>query len=176
MNWISSWVTAAVLAQLAPVAASAAGNSTYAGNQLPLRYKDAHGTVVGRYLWSGKTFVVMHEAGQTFAAPIGNLGSDFTKVGFVRGRLFYSSEDCSGQGYQLFVDPVYGLEEATVLLPTDGRVLVFVAGGVPDTVQTRSVRDSQLQCSPNDLRDTMVPVADTPIDITGKYAPPLSLR
>jgi hypothetical protein len=168
---------AAATAVLGPVPALAGQTTEARANQLPLRFKDANGKVVGRAAWGNvyaNAFIIMEEGKQIFA--IGAYGPDPRQLYFRGDVVHYKTADCSGQAY-LDQDPentLQGLRFATVLSSGDGKLSILVAEGIRDYFNVESYRYNN-SCFVNSYPIFGVPVTDT-IDITGKYQPPFSIR
>ncbi|MGM9487015.1 hypothetical protein [Ideonella sp. YS5] len=144
-------------------------------NQLPLGFKDANGKTVGRVLWSGGSYVVMREDKKLFALRMGVTGPDFTKANFESIPLVYETTDCSGPAYLKYDFQLIGVSLATVVHPNDGRTLVYVVSDINRNIVVQSERDKRLNCKAGQYNGWAAPVGE-PIDITGKYSPPFTMR
>jgi hypothetical protein len=170
----------AATAVLVPVPALAGETTEARANQLPLRYKDANGKVVGRAAWGGREgapFIIMQEGKQIF--PIAADARDPSQIRFSGATVYYKTADCSGQAYlyQDWESMLPGLRLATVLLSGDGHLSVLIAQGLPENFETQSQSNFYYPtCSVSIYQiSNAVPVTDT-IDITGKYQPPFTIH
>jgi hypothetical protein len=150
-------------------------------NQFPLRLKDANGKVVGRIAWGGRDvatpFVFMQEGKEIFAVNVYLPGPKRTLFDFGGSDpVYYTTADCSGQAY-LNVDSYWllGARIATVLVPDDGRTLVFLGSEEASQVNALSARTRDFSCWPLPTDINGAPVVKT-IDITGKFVAPFSIR
>ena len=173
-------VAVAATAVLSPVSALAGETTDARANQLPLRFKDANGKVVGRAAWGnfyGVPFIIMQESKQIFAISVGAPGADSALMQFGGAYVFYETADCTGQGYLTNdeLTSLRGLHLATVLISNDGHVSILVAPGAQALVQSQSQRNLDNPCFASSSQIYGVPVTDT-IDITGKYQPPFSIH
>jgi hypothetical protein len=167
----------AATAVLVPVPALAGETTEARANQLPLRFKDANGKVVGRAAWGNLyayPFIIMQENKQIFA--IRAFGYP-TQLRFAGDAAFYKTADCSGQAYLNLANEssLQGLRFATVLSSGDGQLSILVSQGIPAWLEMQSVRYVDSACLVDDPKILGVPVTDT-IDISGKYQPPFSIR
>lgn len=182
MNVTRLCIAAAVaIAAVLPMP-SFAGESTDArANQLPLRFKDANGKVVGRAAWGlryGNSFIIMQEGKQTFSISVyAPIGGDSALMQFSGAPVYYESTDCSGQAYlnKDYEESLQGLHLATVLISGNGQTSILVATGPYSQVQSQSYRQLDFPCYSSSYPIFGVPVTDT-IDITGKYQPPFSIH
>jgi hypothetical protein len=165
----------AATAVLGPVPALAGETTEARANQLPLRFKDANGKVVGRAAWGGSyPYIVMKEGKQTFA--IGVTGADPTQLQFRGDNVYYKTSDCSGQAYLSPGDQsLQGLRFATVLSSGDGQLSILVGQGIPALFESQSVRNIDNACYTSGFPVYGVRVTDT-IDIAGKYQPPFTIH
>jgi hypothetical protein len=168
----------AATAVLVPVPALAGETTEARANQLPLRYKDANGKVVGRAAWGnqyGYAFIIMEEGKQIFAMRASEV--DSTHMQFRGDYVYYKTADCSGQGYlnRDYESSLQGLRVSTVLLSGDGQASILVAQGTADYIETQSQRNLDYPCRASGYQFYGVPVTDT-IDITGKYQPPFTIH
>lgn len=149
-------------------------------NQLPLRFKDANGTVVGRPIWMKAQYAVLTVERTTFAGllrPYSNGGGeDYSRSQFQLDILYFSTPDCNGQAYRILDESIVGVAPATLQATKDGHLLAFVASGNVVTVDINSFRSGQFDCASSSGREIVVPVSDTPIDITGRFVPPFTMR
>jgi hypothetical protein len=167
----------AATAVLGPMPALAGETTEARANQLPLRFKDANGKVVGRAAWGNvyaNTFIIMEEGKQIFA--IGASGPNPRQLYFRGDLVHYRTADCSGQAY-LDQDPentLQGLPFAAFLSSGDGQQSILVAQGTRDYFNVESYLYNN-SCAVTSHWIFGVPVTDT-IDITGKYQAPFSIR
>lgn len=177
-------VAAAVFSLPAAFEAVAGVTPDGRANQVPLRFKDANGKVLGRAAWgTGNVempFVVMREDKQVFAImfqPFAN--RDRTLFNFDGGATtYYETADCSGQAYLRMNDEaelLTGLRMAKVAFAKGGRTLILVASGTSGDVAAQSYRWPDHSCHVEASSIDGAPVIAT-IDITGKYQAPFSIH
>jgi hypothetical protein len=176
MNLTAFRITVAVAATavLVPMPALAGQTTEARANQLPLRFKDANGKVVGRAAWgSSGPYIIMRENKQIFA--IRAYGAP-TQLQFLGDTVFYKTADCSGQAYLDYGDDIVlqGMRFATVLSSGGGQVSILVAEGMPANFDSQSSRRLDYPCFATSYPVYGVPVTNT-IDISGKYQPPFSI-
>jgi hypothetical protein len=175
-------VGAAMISLSTSFAAVAAIKPDARSNQLPLRFKDVNGKVLGRVAWgsgfSGTTFAVMQEGKQIFALWVFPTGADRTLLDFRGGfPVYYETTDCSGQAY-LEASEEYiltGMRTAKAMFPQDGRTLIFVGSGTGSVIRAQSYQNEVYSCEVDRIDMNAAAVTAT-IDITGKYQAPFSIR
>lgn len=149
-------------------------------NQLPLRFKDSNGIVIGRPIWMNAQYAVLTVERTTFAALLrpysDGAGADYSRSQFRLDTLYFSTPDCTGQAYRILDESIVGVAPATLQESKDGHLLAFVASGNVVTVDINSFRSGQFDCSSLSGREVVVPVSGTPIDITGRFVPPFAMR
>ena len=95
-------------------------------NQLPLRYQEANGNVVGRAAWREATpLVIMQEGKRTFGVVLWPTVDDALHLQYVGTSVYFEKADCSGEAYLLRDDEsLTGISLAAVLKAGDGRVSI----------------------------------------------------
>lgn len=175
------WVAAAAIALLACDGVGAAEGVASKIKQLPLRYKDANGRLVGRVLWAKTSYVAMTVAGTSFVTEVRSYlaggVADYLKADFSRGKIYFTDKDCTGQAYMSLNDTLFGIAPAVVQSTKDGRILAFVASsGIVDAlVPTQSVRSEQFDCQVDNNADYWLPVSPVGIDLSG-FVPPFTVQ
>jgi hypothetical protein len=159
---------------------SVAGQETDGkANQLPLRFIDVNGKVLGRAVWSseeGLPTVVMQEAKHVFAMSVYNGGEDSTQFNFFSAPLYFEAADCSGQGYVPAAYMLVGLRTAVVVVPPDERTLIYVGSGRRKSVHIMAIRNPDSTCHSYDFNQFLGDPVDAVVDITGKFQGPFTIR
>jgi hypothetical protein len=182
MNLTALCIAAAIAAAsvFVPMSSVASESTDARANQLPLRFKDANGKVMGRAAWGndyGYPYIIMQEGKQIFAIGVWPKGSDATLMEFRGDNVYYQTTDCSGPAYlnRDYEYSLQGLRLAAVLLSGDGRLSILSAPGMPTPIESQSARQLDSSCFTSSYPIAGVLVTET-TDITGKYQPPFSIH
>lgn len=144
---------------------------------------DSTGKLMGKFLGGGG--VMLTVGGATYGLSLqgfqdSNGVIDNTKMQFSTSSRFYRSTDCTGEAYAYLIAPSLGVNQAVIINDEDGRTLLFPAR--PTDMEYISA-GSQLTV-PSSEPFTCVTYSDqryvvllqSPIDITGQFTPPFTIK
>jgi hypothetical protein len=149
-------------------------------HQVPLRYIDANGKFVGRVLEGQGPYAVLRIGGDLVAVRLVAYDDggtwDYMKGDFRFDSLIYKTPDCTGTPFRSS-EAVLGIRMGTVVHLPGGGVGIYLAKNGVST----HVRHGSMKSPPNDQCDEIIPgdvtpLAVTPVDITGQFQPPFSVR
>ena len=179
MKRIAGCIAAALAMTFLSITATARQEIDGKANQVPLRFIDVNGKVLGRSVWSseeGLPTVVMQEAKHIFAMRVYNGGEDTTQFSFFSSPLYFEAADCSGQGYVPADCMPVGLRTAVVVVPPDERTLIYVGSGRRAYVHVMAYRNPDASCHPYDFNQFRGDLVDAVVDVTGKFQAPFTIR
>lgn len=147
---------------------------------------DSTGKLMGKFLGSGGVMLTVE--GTSYGLLLQGIKNtkssngipDNTKMEFTTYNKYYLSSDCTGEAYSTLYTPALGINQAVVINDEDGRTLLYPASPTdlvttPIGSMSSSTPSAPFTCVTQSYPVTVV-LLQNPIDITGQFTPPFTIK